>query len=196
MRLAVMCGCCDGEGSPAPECVHDILPCSLCWLHCSYPYDSDQAVPNSLAVAYNWICMVIAVLVIELLLFRKQHSLTVAITGTYCLLCSTGCSERRMLGPWGTQGASHLETRKLVTTSLAMHCALEAAVVVWVCLLHTARVCKSAGRISSFARLLMVGHGVHSLPCAWHHSATGAAILLYQKQQTGPIQKWKTKIMK
>jgi hypothetical protein len=40
-----------------------------------------QTIPNSLAVVYNWICLVLAVLVIELLLLRKQHSLTTGITG-------------------------------------------------------------------------------------------------------------------
>jgi hypothetical protein len=40
-----------------------------------------ETIPNSLAVVYNWICLVLAVLVIELLLLRKQHSLTTGITG-------------------------------------------------------------------------------------------------------------------
>lgn len=60
-------------------CMNSTLVCRL--PHCSYPYDDNHTIPNSQAVAYNWICMVIAVLVIELLLFRKQHSLTVGITG-------------------------------------------------------------------------------------------------------------------
>ena len=53
---------------------------ALC-LVCSYPTDAHQTIPNSLAVVYNWICFVVAVIVVELLLFRHQHSLTVGITG-------------------------------------------------------------------------------------------------------------------
>jgi hypothetical protein len=131
--------------------------------------------------------MVIAVLVIELLLFRKQHSLTVAITGTHCTRTALkgACWDR---GGGGTQGASHLETSKLVTTSLAMHCVLGAVVVVWVCLLSRLP-CNSAGHTRSCARFNMFGHGVHSLPCACHHFVNRGAILLYQQKQTETIQK-------
>lgn len=46
--------------------------------------NAKETIPNSLAVVYNWICLVLAVLVIELLLLRKQHSLTTGITGMVC----------------------------------------------------------------------------------------------------------------
>ncbi|KAF6251192.1 hypothetical protein COO60DRAFT_659417 [Scenedesmus sp. NREL 46B-D3] len=47
----------------------------------SYPIVEDEAVPNSLAVAFNWICFAVAVLVVELVIFWRQHSLTVALAG-------------------------------------------------------------------------------------------------------------------
>lgn len=51
-----------------------------------------DTIPNYLATLLNWICLIMSVIFIELVLFRKQHSLTVAICGTihhiWCCLVS------------------------------------------------------------------------------------------------------------
>ncbi|WIA33282.1 hypothetical protein OEZ86_006423 [Tetradesmus obliquus] len=47
----------------------------------SYPIVEKEAVSNALAVAFNWIAFAVAVLVIELGVFWRQHSLTVALAG-------------------------------------------------------------------------------------------------------------------
>jgi hypothetical protein len=49
--------------------------------HCSYPIVGKEAISNSLATAFNWICFAVAVLVVELGVFWRQHSLTVALAG-------------------------------------------------------------------------------------------------------------------
>jgi hypothetical protein len=63
------------------------MACHVLPPSCSYPTLNEQAIPNELAALYNWICMIVAVFVIELLLFRKQHSLTVGITGETAADC-------------------------------------------------------------------------------------------------------------
>lgn len=59
---------------------------------CSY-HTKEQTIPNSLAVVFNWILMVLAAIVIELLLLRKQQSLTAAITGPAWRVCVWGGGE-------------------------------------------------------------------------------------------------------
>jgi membrane-associated phospholipid phosphatase len=58
----------------------------------SYAHHDHDTIPNYLATLLNWICLVIAVLVVELIIFRRQHSLTVAICGVihhiWCCLVS------------------------------------------------------------------------------------------------------------
>jgi hypothetical protein len=68
-----------------PYCCHDTTPAPAAPRSCSYPNTPEQTIPNNLAALYNWLCMILAAIVIELLLLRKQHSLTVGITG----ICST-----------------------------------------------------------------------------------------------------------
>jgi hypothetical protein len=47
----------------------------------SYPIVEKEAISNSLAVAFNWIAFAVAVLVVELGVFWRQHSMTVALAG-------------------------------------------------------------------------------------------------------------------
>jgi membrane-associated phospholipid phosphatase len=58
----------------------------------SYSHSGDDTIPNYLATLLNWICLVLAVLVVEMIIFRRQHSLTVAICGVihhiWCCLVS------------------------------------------------------------------------------------------------------------
>eukprot|EP00879_Flechtneria_rotunda_P000384 GHRR01000476.1.p1 GENE.GHRR01000476.1~~GHRR01000476.1.p1 ORF type:complete len:402 (+),score=52.39 GHRR01000476.1:347-1552(+) len=49
----------------------------------SYPLMESQSIPNNLAVIFNWLGLLIALLVVELVIYYKQHSLTFAIT---CIL--------------------------------------------------------------------------------------------------------------
>lgn len=58
----------------------------------SYPHTGYDTIPNYLATLLNWICLVLSVLIVELIMFRRQHSLTVAICGIvhhiWCCLVS------------------------------------------------------------------------------------------------------------
>ncbi|KAF8067409.1 MCM5 [Scenedesmus sp. PABB004] len=58
----------------------------------SLPPAPRVSVSDGLAVVFNWICMLVAVLVIELALFRRQHSLTLAIAATLHWLWSCAVS--------------------------------------------------------------------------------------------------------
>lgn len=76
-RGAVHCSRCPCFEKPL---VH--TACHACCLpSCSYPFKAHDTIPNSLATLYNWICLVVAVIIVELLLFKRQHSLTVGLTG-------------------------------------------------------------------------------------------------------------------
>jgi hypothetical protein len=68
-------------GDPGTCCLLFVIKLYTCVVLCSYPILEVQSIPNTTAVVYNWLCLAVAVLVIELLLFRKQHSLTVGIAG-------------------------------------------------------------------------------------------------------------------
>jgi hypothetical protein len=49
-------------------------------LFCSYPYhEGTEAVPNAQAVAFNWICVVVTILLVELGLFYRRHSATATL---------------------------------------------------------------------------------------------------------------------
>jgi hypothetical protein len=64
---------------PASVCANHVLPPTV--FQCSYPIVGKEAISNSLATAFNWICFAVAVFVVELGVFWKQHSLTVALAG-------------------------------------------------------------------------------------------------------------------
>lgn len=59
---------------------------------CSFPHSGTDTIPNYLATILNWACLILALLVVELMIFHRQHSLTVAICGIihhiWCCLVS------------------------------------------------------------------------------------------------------------
>jgi hypothetical protein len=72
---------------PAARCTYinhgplHLFPLLFCQIDRSYPIVEKEAVNNTLATAFNWICFVVAVLLVELGVFWRQHSLTVALAG-------------------------------------------------------------------------------------------------------------------
>lgn len=69
------------KGCMACTGVHAATLCCALALCVSYPMSAKQIIPNSQAVAFNWICLVVAVLLVELGVFWRRHSLTVALAG-------------------------------------------------------------------------------------------------------------------
>eukprot|EP00878_Enallax_costatus_P000743 GHUV01000859.1.p1 GENE.GHUV01000859.1~~GHUV01000859.1.p1 ORF type:complete len:406 (+),score=47.39 GHUV01000859.1:224-1441(+) len=149
----------------------------------SYPMAAKDTIPNYLATLLNWICLIMAVIFIELILFRRQHSLTVAICGTihhiWCCLVSfvIVVAITEITKPFSgrlrpdflhrCQPAGIMDPSSNVATTLSQHAATFAGVHFG----QVAGACQSDEALVHDGRLSFPsGHSSNSMSLAWYTS--------------------------
>eukprot|EP00878_Enallax_costatus_P008186 GHUV01008559.1.p1 GENE.GHUV01008559.1~~GHUV01008559.1.p1 ORF type:complete len:495 (+),score=53.30 GHUV01008559.1:75-1559(+) len=179
--------CCRGSNqqqqcsNSSPHSTATCLP--VCVLLCSYPMAAKDTIPNYLATLLNWICLIMAVIFIELILFRRQHSLTVAICGTihhiWCCLVSfvIVVAITEITKPFSgrlrpdflhrCQPAGIMDPSSNVATTLSQHAATFAGVHFG----QVAGACQSDEALVHDGRLSFPsGHSSNSMSLAWYTS--------------------------